>query len=46
MLKPSRFHRYDVATDEQVESAITVVTCIVAAILLIGVFLLVNLCLR
>lgn len=46
MLNPDRFHRYDVATDEQVESAITVISCIAAAILLAGVFVLVHLCLR
>jgi hypothetical protein len=46
MLNPDRFHRYDVATDEQVESAITVISCIAAAILLAGVFVLVAACLR
>lgn len=43
MLNPERF---GVATDEQVESASIVVSCIAAAILIVGVFVLVNLCLR
>jgi hypothetical protein len=46
MLKPERFNRYDVVTEEQAESAFTVIACIAAAILLAGVFVLVHLCLR
>lgn len=46
MLNPDRFHRYDVATDEQVESASIVVSCIAAAILIAGIFVVVAACLR
>ena len=41
-MKLERFKRYDVATDEQAEAAFTVVACIVAAILLIGICLVVR----
>ena len=41
-MKLERFKRYDVATDEQAEAAVTVVVCIIAAILLIGICLVVR----
>ena len=41
-MKPERFKRYDVATDEQAEAAVTVVVCIIAAILIIGICLVVR----
>ena len=41
-MKLERFKRYDVATDEQAEAAFTVVACIVAAILLVGICLVVR----
>ena len=40
--EPNMFKRYDVATDEQAEAAVTVVVCIIAAILLIGICLVVR----
>lgn len=46
MLNPDRFNRYDIATDEQAEAAITVVSCIAAAILILSIFVLVSICLR
>jgi hypothetical protein len=45
-MKPDRFKRYGVATDEQVEAAFTVGACIVAAVLMLGVYLVVFACLR
>jgi len=42
MLKPERFKRYDVATDEQAEAAFTVISCVVAAIFIVGICLVVR----